>query len=121
MNLSPPIPIIRIFCEKKAKEFYLDFLGFTLDWEHRFDDNSPLYAQVKRGELVLHLSEHHGDATPGSTSYVPLDGIAELHAELSGKNYTYNKPSIHVVPWGRTMEVTDPFGNRFRFCETNDD
>lgn len=121
MNLSPPIPIIRIFCEKKAKEFYVDFLGCTLEWEHRFDDNSPLYAQVKRGELVLHLSEHHGDATPGSTSYIPLDGIAEFHAELIGKNYTYNKPSIHVVPWGRTMEVTDPFGNRFRFCETNDD
>ncbi|MGZ8290935.1 MAG: glyoxalase superfamily protein [Telluria sp.] len=120
MDLSPPIPIIRIFSEQKAKEFYLDFLGFTLEWEHRFEDQSPLYAQVRRGELVLHLSEHHGDSTPGSTNYVPLDGIAELHAELTAKRYTYARPAIHEVPWGRTMEVTDPFGNRFRFCETKD-
>lgn len=36
MLISPSIPIIRIFSEDKAKEFYLDFLGFTLDWEpHR--------------------------------------------------------------------------------------
>ena len=29
-------PILRIFDESKAKEFYLGFLGFKLDWEHRF-------------------------------------------------------------------------------------
>ena len=120
MHLSAPIPVIRIFSEQKAKEFYIDFLGFTLEWEHRFEDKSPLYAQVHRGDLVLHLSEHHGDATPGSTNYVPLEGIAKLHAELTAKKYAYAKPSIHEVPWGLTMEVTDPFGNRFRFCETND-
>ena len=40
MDLSAPIPIIRIFSEQKAKEFYLDFLGFTLEWEHRFEDQA---------------------------------------------------------------------------------
>jgi hypothetical protein len=42
-------PILRIFDEDKAKEFYLDFLGFHLDWEHRYGENFPLYAQVSRG------------------------------------------------------------------------
>jgi len=37
------ISIRRIFDEAKAREFYLDFLGFTLDWEHRFEDGLPLY------------------------------------------------------------------------------
>lgn len=41
-------PIIRIFDEGKAREFYVDFLGFQLDWEHRFGDNFPLYMQVSR-------------------------------------------------------------------------
>ncbi|MGE8488815.1 MAG: glyoxalase superfamily protein, partial [Paraburkholderia nemoris] len=27
MHLSPAIPIIRIFSEEKAREFYVDFLG----------------------------------------------------------------------------------------------
>jgi hypothetical protein len=33
MQLSPAIPILRSFFEDKAREFYLGFLGFTLDWE----------------------------------------------------------------------------------------
>lgn len=28
------IPIIRIFDEVKGKEFYLEFLGMSLDWKH---------------------------------------------------------------------------------------
>ena len=40
------IPILRIFDVGKAREFYLGFLGFTVDWEHRFDDRAPLYMQV---------------------------------------------------------------------------
>lgn len=31
MNLSAAIPIIRIFSEEKAREYYLDFLGFTVN------------------------------------------------------------------------------------------
>jgi hypothetical protein len=32
--LEPAVPILRIFEEEKAKEFYLGFLGFQIDWEH---------------------------------------------------------------------------------------
>ncbi len=117
MQFASAIPIIRIFSESKAKEFYVAFLGFTLAWEHRFEDGAPLYAEVKRYDLALHLSEHHGDATPGSTVFVPTIGIEELHAELNARNYAYAKPGIVDLPWGRQIEVADPFGNRIRFCE----
>jgi hypothetical protein len=40
------IPILRIFSVEKAKEFYVGFLGFTVDWEHHFEDNTPAYIQV---------------------------------------------------------------------------
>ena len=42
------VPTFRIFSLEKAREFYLDFLGFTWDWEHRFDDSAPLYARVMK-------------------------------------------------------------------------
>jgi catechol 2,3-dioxygenase-like lactoylglutathione lyase family enzyme len=87
MNLSAAVPILRIFSVDKAKEFYLDYLGFTLDWEHRFEEGLPLYAQVRRSGLTLHLSEHHGDATPGSTVFVPVEDIDALHRELAAKPY----------------------------------
>ncbi|MND89907.1 Bleomycin resistance protein [compost metagenome] len=117
MHLSPAIPIIRIFSVDKAKEFYLDFLGFTLEWEHRFEEGFPLYAQIRRNELVLHLSEHHGDATPGSTVFVPMTDIDALHAELHARQYGYARPGIESLGWGRQLQVADPFGNRLRFCE----
>lgn len=117
MRIAPAIPIMRIFSEYKAKEFYLDFLGFTLEWEHRFEAQLPLYAQIRRSDLVIHLSEHYGDATPGSTIFVPLDGIDGFHGELTAKNFPYARPGIEEVAWGREMMIADPFGNRIRFCE----
>jgi hypothetical protein len=117
MHFAAPIPILRIFSVEKMREFYLGFLGFTLDWEHRFGDNFPLYAQVSRAGLVLHLSEHHGDATPGAAVFLPVEGIAALHAELAARDYAYAKPGLDTVDWGVQMQVRDPFGNTLRFCE----
>ena len=115
------IPILRIFSVDKAKEFYVDFLGFTIDWEHRFGDNFPLYAQVSRAGLKLHLSEHHGDASPGSTVLIWMTGIAEYHGELIGKGYRYYKPGLEDAEYGaKVMQVGDPFGNRLRFNERNE-
>ena len=112
------IPILRIFDVDKAREFYVGFLGFTVDWEHRFDGKAPLYVQVSRGGLVLHLSEHHGDACPGSTVFVRVTGLADYHREITAKGYGYVRPGIERAPWNAdVMEVIDPFGNRLRFNE----
>ncbi len=120
IRLSDAIPILRIFDVAKAKEFYVDFLGFTIDWEHRFGDNFPLYAQVSRADIKLHLSEHHGDASPGSTVFVWMRGIEAYHRELHAKDYRYNKPGLEEAVWdGKMMQVADPFGNRLRFSEPN--
>jgi catechol 2,3-dioxygenase-like lactoylglutathione lyase family enzyme len=64
------IPILRIFDVAKARDFYVGFLGFDVDWEHHFEQNTPAYMQVSRAGLTLHLSEHHGDACPASTFFV---------------------------------------------------
>ena len=120
IRLGPVVPILRIFDVAKAREFYLDFLGFAWDWEHRFAPDLPLYAQVSRGGLVLHLSEHHGDASPGAALRVRVEeGLDALHAELAARRYTYGRPGIEAQPWGdRVLTVTDPFGNRLHFHDT---
>jgi catechol 2,3-dioxygenase-like lactoylglutathione lyase family enzyme len=111
-------PILRIFDEAKAKEFYVDFLGFSLDWEHRFEPGLPLYLQVSRGSCFLHLSEHHGDCSPGAALRIQVDDLDALQAELHGKDYKYVRPSVELMPWGtRDMSVKDPFGNRLTFTE----
>lgn len=117
MRFGPASPVMRVFDEARAREFYLGFLGFTLDWEHRFGDNFPLYAQVSRAGLAVHLSGHHGDASPGSTVFVTTRGVRRYQQELARKDYAYAKPALEELPWGLVMTVTDPFSNRIRFCE----
>lgn len=110
-------PILRIFDEDRAREFYLDFLGFTPNWEHRFAPDLPLYMEVERAGLILHLSGHHGDGTPGGTVFVSMRGIVAYREELLAHRYKHMRPGIEDVPWGREMSVIDPFGNTLRFCE----
>jgi catechol 2,3-dioxygenase-like lactoylglutathione lyase family enzyme len=112
------VPVFRIFSLDKAREFYLDFLGFTVDWEHRFAPDLPVYMQVSRAGLSFHLSEHHGDGTPGSLAYVYMNGVEDLHRELNAKNYRHNRPGLQKQEWGMTeLAVVDPFNNRIIFAE----
>jgi catechol 2,3-dioxygenase-like lactoylglutathione lyase family enzyme len=107
------IPIVRIFSVEKARQFYVDYLGCKVDWEHRFDESAPLYFQVSRGGLVLHLSEHHGDGSPGTSFKVNVTGVRELHAELAAKKYGYWRPGLHETFYGMLqLKMLDPFGNQ---------
>lgn len=111
-------PVLRIFDVGKALEFYRDFLGFAVDWEHRFEPGLPLYMQISRGALVLHLSEHHGDGSPGAVTWIDMRGLDAFKRELRAKSYRNLRPGIRAMsPQLRVMEVIDPFGNRLRFGE----
>ena len=110
-------PILRSFDEAKAREFYCGFLGFAVEFEHRFAPDLPLYLGLERGGLSLHLSEHHGDASPGATIFVRCEGVRAYHQELISRQYPYNRPGLEELPRGLQMQVYDPFGNRIRFCQ----
>ncbi|AAY36225.1 MULTISPECIES: glyoxalase superfamily protein [Pseudomonas] len=118
VTFTSAIPILRMFDERKAREFYIDFLGFSIEFEHRFEADLPLYLGISRNGLNLHLSEHHGDACPGAAVFIPTQNIEQLRDELIGKQYGYARPDIVQQGWGKVLEVCDPFGNRLRFCES---
>jgi uncharacterized glyoxalase superfamily protein PhnB len=102
--------------ETKAKEFYVDFLGFNVDWEHRFEEDLPLYMQISKDGCIIHLSEHHGDGSPGAAMRIETNELEAFHQELLAKGYKYARPGIQEMPWGsREMSIADPFGNRLTF------
>lgn len=114
--LKRTTPILRSFDEAKARAFYVDFLGFSVLFEHRFHDGAPLYMGIVRDQCELHLSEHHGDACPGSSLRIAVDDVDALCAELRTKTHTFARPEVQDMPWGtRDFTVTDPFGNRLTF------
>ena len=116
MKFVSTIPILRIFDATKAREFYVDFLGFRVDWEHRFERSLPLYMQISRNGCVLHLSEHYGDCCPGAAVRIETDALDAFYDELASKQYGYANPGIEEMSWGtRDMSIKDPFGNRITF------
>ena len=116
-TLTRTTPVLRIFDITKAKAFYVDLLGFHIDWEHRFEPSFPLYMQVSRGGVRLHLSEHHGDGTPGSAVFIDMTGLDAFHAELKAKgSHAGIEPGPN--PHMRVLRLWDPFGSQLRFAET---
>ncbi len=115
--LGAPTPILRSFDETRARAFYLDFLGFEFVFEHRFDPTAPLYMGIRKGDCVIHLSEHFGDGSPGAALRIPVDDVTAYMAELRGKNYSNARPGKpQETPWG-TLEISisDPAGNNLTF------
>lgn len=113
------IPILRIFDYDKALAFYIHWLGFRVDWEHRYEANFPLYLQISKGDLKFHLSEHHGDGTPGTKVFIEYtDDLSIWQQQLLTAEYKYYRPGLEDAPWGdRTMTLIDPFGNTLLFNE----
>lgn len=118
MTFKPPVPILRMFDYDKAKEFYIDFLGFHLDWEHNYDTDFPMYCQLSKEQCVLHLSEHFGDCSPGAAIRIETSDLSNYQQELINKNYSYAKPGIIKQPWNTLeMYINDPFYNRLVFFQ----
>jgi catechol 2,3-dioxygenase-like lactoylglutathione lyase family enzyme len=118
-GIGRAVPILRITSVEDAYDFYVGVLGFTIDWEHRFEPGLPLYAQLSRSGLVLHLSEHAGDGTPGAAVWAAVEDVRALRDELlerldaDGAVGEIDKDA----PGGPTFEVTDPFENQLRFAQ----
>jgi hypothetical protein len=125
------IPILRIFSEDRAKEFYLEFLGFKLDWGGPASGpGSSFYGQIIRGETTLQLTEQPYDPGHGATVAINIDGIDALRDELQERYSVMGSrvwgpavwvPAVQEMPWGlRIMTISDPFSNHLRFCEPVD-
>jgi uncharacterized glyoxalase superfamily protein PhnB len=118
MEVIQTIPVLRIFDYRKAIEFYIDWLGFKIVFEHRFEENAPVYLEIEKDGATLHLSEHHGDGTPGTNVVIRCTGLKAYHQELINKKYKYNRPGIEQTFYGAiAFTANDPFNNRISFNE----
>jgi len=117
MALHPAIPIFRMFDPDMARRFYVDWLRFSVMFEHRFSADAPLYLGLIRDGFQLHLTEHHGDTTPGTRIRVPVDDVMAFADEIGDHRYLFANPGRpERVSWGESnLTLTDPFCNRITF------
>ncbi len=115
------IPTFGISDYQTAFEYYISFLGFVIDWEHRFGQTDPVYMQISRNGLTLHLSENKRFGT-NVIVFVETKKLNEFHKEIQNKTPTIKLPDILRTNWQTLqLEMIDPFGNLLRFNENLSD
>jgi catechol 2,3-dioxygenase-like lactoylglutathione lyase family enzyme len=99
------VPILKVTDADRAVEWY-SRLGFSKEFEHRYSEEFPGYIGMARNGMLLHLSEHVGDATPDSLIYLFVDDVDALATEFGA--------DVTDEAWARQIQLTDPDGNRVR-------
>ena len=79
------MPTLRMTDYAKSKAFYVDGLGFKIDWEHRFDAHLPVFIQVSRDGLAFFVTEHTGDCPTGGLIHLYVPDVDAWFAEFMGK------------------------------------
>ncbi|UJO99023.1 MAG: SRPBCC domain-containing protein [Nitrosomonas sp.] len=110
------IPQLRITSAAASLPFYVDGLGFVVDWKHQFEPGFPLFVQLTRRDQTIFLTEHAGDCQVGGAIYFVVPDVEDCYQEFTNRGITTIE-SPHDTPWkSREMVVTDPDGNRLRFA-----
>jgi len=75
------VPVLRVADADAAVRWY-ERLGFTKQWEHRFDPSCPAFVSIACGGAPLFLSEHRGDARPGTLVGLSVSDVDAVVAEF---------------------------------------
>ena len=115
------VPALRITDYERATTFYLEQLGFTIDWEHRFGPNFPVFVQISRDGMEIYLTEHRGDCEPGGLVHLYVADVDAWFNELCAKGAPVTNPPNEDLPGLRMMSVSDPDGNELRIATRLED
>ena len=109
-------PQFRITDARRSIAFYVDGLGFEIDWEHRFEPGFPVFMQLTRAGQSLFLTEHAGDCQVGGAAYFAVPDVDACYEDFVARGVVPTEPPADTPGLPREMVVTDPDGNRLRFA-----
>lgn len=111
------IPAFRITDYTRSIAFYVDKMGFKIDWEHRFGPQFPFFVQITKDEMTLYLTEHTGDCQVGGLIHLFVPNVDNWYNELKyKKDICIPDPPNEDIEGLRMMTVVDPDGNQLRIC-----
>jgi catechol 2,3-dioxygenase-like lactoylglutathione lyase family enzyme len=100
-------PIFRVASLKASLEYYVNVLGFTIDWE-----DPASIASVSRDRCCLFLCE--GDqGNAGSWTWIGVGDAEALYGEYTSKRAKVRNPPSNFK-WALEMQIEDLDGNVLR-------
>lgn len=106
-------PVFQIADYAQAIAFYVDWLGFSIDWEDR-PASGAYYVQISRGSIVLHLTTYKHESNIGSRAIAEFTGMLSFHRLLLQKKSNFPAPLLQKTTWNdkvMQLELFDPSGN----------
>lgn len=100
-------PILRADDLEATKRYYLDVLGFSLDWE------VPSMCSVSRDRRGIMICDGH-QGRPGTWLWIGVEDAETLYAEFVAKGAVIRDPPQNF-DWAYEFQVEDPNGHVLRF------
>lgn len=110
--LEGTTPILRVHDLKTSIEYYVQKLGFRVNWGFP-DERTSFFASISRDKCCLFLSE--GDqGHPGTWVWIGAEDAEALHEEFKASGAKIRNPPTNYE-WTFEMQVEDLDGNVLRF------
>ena len=102
----------------RAKQFYVDQVGFNPDFDHRVTDELRFVQLTPPGSACsIAIGTGLTDREPGTAAGLQMvvADAAAARAELIGRGLDVGE--VEVMPWGSFVYFADPDGNRWAVQE----
>jgi catechol 2,3-dioxygenase-like lactoylglutathione lyase family enzyme len=112
MNWELQLVAIPVSDVDRAKEFYVEKLGFNPDHDHRVSDDVRFVQLTPPGSACsIAIGQGVVDAPPGSVKGMQLvvSDIEAAHAQLVERGVEVS--DVQQFPWGSFVFFSDPDGN----------
>jgi catechol 2,3-dioxygenase-like lactoylglutathione lyase family enzyme len=119
-NLS--VVSVPVSDQDRAKRFYADTLGFSVDIDSSFGDGMRWVMLRPPGSgtavtLVTWFETMPAGSLKGSV--LACDDLEKTLAELTARGVTFNESEVQEAPWGRFKTFGDPDGNGWVLQQDN--
>lgn len=109
------IPILRMTDSSTSLSFYINGLGFDVDWEHRHAPGLPVFAQLTRSTQSIFLTEHAEDCQVGGAVHFVVADVDACYQAFKASGEVECSPPHNTAWKTRDLLVIDPDGNRLTF------
>lgn len=100
-------PILRVDDLNTSRRYYIDVLGFRLDWE------APHMVSVSRDDHAIMLCEGH-QGQKGMWLWIGVEDVDALHGAFVAAGATI-RDAPQNFSWAYEFQVEDPDGHVLRF------